>query len=220
MIKIHKEGRGIVILTVTIVLGINFLTGLFLSILLLYIISIASIAVLVLIIRFFRVPNRQLVKNDTLIVAPADGKVVAIEKTFVDEFLNEERIQISIFMSIHNVHINYYPMDGSVVYYKYHPGRYLLASHPKSSSLNERSSIGIKNDKTTILIRQIAGYVARRVKCYAEKDKTVRQGEELGFIKFGSRVDVFVPADAKILVKLDEPTFGGITPLVSLNKDF
>jgi len=216
MIKIHKEGRTIVILTVIIVLGINFLTGLFLSILLLYIISIASIAVLVLILRFFRVPYRQFVKNDTLIVAPADGKVVAIEKTFVEEYLNEERIQISIFMSIHNVHINYFPMDGSVVYYKYHPGKYLLARHPKSSSLNERSSVGIINDKATILIRQIAGYVARRVKCYAELDKNVRQGEELGFIKFGSRVDVFVPSDAKILVKLDETTFGGITPLVSL----
>ena len=215
MIRIHKEGRTIVFLATIILLGINILAALFLNIIIFYTISFGSFVIMVLILRFFRIPVRRFVKDDSLIIAPADGKVVAIERTFLDEFLQEERIQVSIFMSVHNVHANYYPINGKVVYYKYHPGKYLLARHPKSSTLNERSSVGIANEKTTILVRQIAGYVARRVKCYAVQGKVASQGEELGFIKFGSRVDLFLPTDAKILVKLDEKTMGGVTPIAA-----
>jgi len=217
MIRIHKEGRTIVFLATIILLGINILAALFLNIIIFYTISFGSFVIMVLILRFFRIPVRRFVKDDSLIIAPADGKVVAIERTFLDEFLKEERIQVSIFMSVHNVHANYYPINGKVVYYKYHPGKYLLARHPKSSTLNERSSVGIANEKTTILVRQIAGYVARRVKCYAVQGKVASQGEELGFIKFGSRVDLFLPTDAKILVKLDEMTMGGVTPIAAYN---
>lgn len=215
MIRIHKEGRTIVFLAIIILLGINILAALFLNIIIFYTISFGSFVIMVLILRFFRIPVRRFVKDNSLIIAPADGKVVAIERTFLDEFLQEERMQVSIFMSVHNVHANYYPINGKVVYYKYHPGKYLLARHPKSSTLNERSSVGIANEKTTILVRQIAGYVARRVKCYAVQGKVASQGEELGFIKFGSRVDLFLPTDAKILVKLDEMTMGGVTPIAA-----
>lgn len=215
MIRIHKEGRTIVFLAIIILLGINILAALFLNIIIFYTISFGSFVIMVLILRFFRIPVRRFVKDESLIIAPADGKVVAIERTFLDEFLQEERMQVSIFMSVHNVHANYYPINGKVVYYKYHPGKYLLARHPKSSTLNERSSVGIANEKITILVRQIAGYVARRVKCYAVHGKVASQGEELGFIKFGSRVDLFLPTDAKILVKLDEMTMGGVTPIAA-----
>ena len=135
----------------------------------------------------------------------------------VKEFLEEERIQVSIFMSIHDVHINYYPMAGTVVYNHYHPGKYLVARHPKSSSLNEHHSIAIQNPSLTILVRQIAGFVARRIRCYASEGTKVTQGGELGFIKFGSRVDLFLPVDAEILVSLNESTIGGITPLARIN---
>ncbi|MBN2697521.1 MAG: phosphatidylserine decarboxylase family protein [Bacteroidales bacterium] len=216
MIRIHKEGRTVVAISVLLLAGINILMVLFLDYRIFTILSIASVVLLVLLIRFFRNPDRRFVQDERLIVAPADGRIVAVEKVRVSEFFQEERIQVSIFMSIHDVHVNYYPIEGRIIYQKYHPGKYLVARHPKSSELNEHASVGIKNGDLSILVRQIAGFVARRVKCYAEVGKSVRQGEELGFIKFGSRVDLFIPHDKEILVKLHESVIGGVTPIARI----
>ncbi|MDX1334018.1 MAG: phosphatidylserine decarboxylase, partial [Robiginitalea sp.] len=167
----------------------------------------------VLVLRFFRVPRRRPFLDAGTITAPSDGKVVVVEKVHEDEFLKGPAMQVSIFMSIHDVHINFFPMEGQVAYTRYHPGRYLLARHPKSSELNERASTGIQNASGQILVRQIAGYVARRIKCYAKTGEAAKQGREMGFIKFGSRLDVFLPPDSRILVSPGQRVIGGITPL-------
>lgn len=152
-------------------------------------------------------------------MAPADGKVVVIEEAFEDEYLKEKRKQISIFMSPVNVHVNRSPIRGVVEFFKYHPGKYLVAWHPKSSTENERTTMVLKlDDGMKILVRQIAGAVARRIKWYVKEGSQLDQGAEFGFIKFGSRVDVFVPLDAEILVSLDQVTKGGRTPLARLKK--
>jgi len=143
--------------------------------------------------------------------------VVVIEKVQELEFLKGPAIQVSIFMSIHDVHINFFPVEGRVVYTKYHPGRYLLARHPKSSSLNERASTGIETAWGSILVRQVAGYVARRIRCYALTGEPSRQGSEMGFIKFGSRLDLFLPLDAHIHVKPGQTVTGGLTPVARFN---
>jgi phosphatidylserine decarboxylase len=159
------------------------------------------------------VPRRRPFIDQDSIVAPADGKVVAIEKVHQKEFLGAACMQVSIFMSIHDVHINYFPVSGEIAYIKYHPGRYLVARHPKSSSLNERYSIGIKSPRGPMLVCQIAGYVARRIRCYANPEQKVNQGEEMGFIKFGSRLDLFIPLDVQIRVGIGEKVLGGITTI-------
>lgn len=213
MIKIHREGRIIVAITILLVILLYILSALFLPYQLNYVVSILLLVVLVLVLRFFRVPIRRPFLDEKTITAPADGKVVAIEKVDQEEFINGPCIQVSIFMSIHNVHINYFPVSGTIGYLKYHPGRYLLARHPKSSSLNERYSVGIQTDFGPLLIRQIAGYVARRVRCYAKEKGKARQGNEMGFIKFGSRLDLFLPLDADIKVELYQKVTGSITPV-------
>ena len=167
-------------------------------------------------ISFFRVPKRVMTMDPNLIIAPADGKIVVIEKTFVQEHLEEDRIQLSIFMSPFNVHINRSPIKGEVSYHKYHKGDYLVAYHPKSSELNERNSYAFKNDKVEVLIRQIAGKLARRICYYVPQGSKVDQNEEVGFIRFGSRVDVFIPLDAEILIEKDQQVKGGVTPLAKL----
>jgi len=160
---------------------------------------------------FFRDPNRPLKTDDEAIYSPADGKVVVIEKTFEPEYFKDERWQISIFMSPTNVHINRIPVTGKVIHYKYHPGKYLVAWHPKSSTKNERNTIVIqKSENRILLVRQIAGAVARRIVCQLKPGDDVRQGQELGFIKFGSRVDVFLPLDAEILVRPDQMVKGNV----------
>jgi phosphatidylserine decarboxylase len=179
-------------------------------------IGIFLLALFILTIRFFRVPRRSIAPVEDLILAPADGKVVVIEKVYEDEFLKKECIQVSIFMSIYNVHVNWFPMKGKVKAFKYHPGKYLVARHPKSSELNERTSILMESGSREILVRQIAGFVARRIVCYAGAGKEVSQDEELGFIKFGSRLDLFLPLDAKIMTELGQKTKGGITPIAHL----
>ena len=167
-------------------------------------------------ISFFRIPKRTLTYDENKVIASADGKVVVIEKTFVKEHLNEERIQVSIFMSPLNVHINRSPIKGEVSYHKYHEGEYLVAYHPKSSSLNEHNSYAFKNDRAEIMIKQIAGKLARRIRFYVKKDQKVAQNEEIGFIRFGSRVDMFIPLNAKILVKHGQNVKGGVTPIAEL----
>jgi phosphatidylserine decarboxylase len=168
-------------------------------------------------LQFFRNPKREIRSDPNQILAPADGKVVVIEKTTEGEYLNSERIQISIFMSPLNVHLNRNPVSGIIKYFRYHKGKYLVAWHPKSSTENERTSIVYQlNNGIQILCRQIAGMAARRIKCYLTEDQEVKQGEEFGFIKFGSRVDVFLPLESKILVHLGQKSVGGKTILAEL----
>lgn len=170
-----------------------------------------------LVLQFFRNPKVIPSSDPGKVLAPADGKVVAIEETYEGEFLKEKRRQISIFMSPLNVHINRMPVGGEIQYVKYHPGKYLVAWHPKSSTENERTTLAVKTDKgLSILFRQIAGAMARRIKWYVQEGQTIGQGEEFGFIKFGSRVDVFIPLDAEVSVKIGDRTRAGITTIAIL----
>jgi len=171
---------------------------------------------LVLILQFFRNPVRNIpVLDYNIIYAPADGKVVVIEETEETEFYKDKRIQISIFMSPLNVHVNRYPFSGQVKYYKYHPGQYLVAWHPKSSTENERTTMVLEKGKNSILVRQIAGAVARRIISYAKEGLQGKQGEDFGFIRFGSRVDLFLPLDAKIEVNIDDVVKGNLTKIAT-----
>lgn len=165
-----------------------------------------------LVLQFFRYPSRTLTYDDKYIVAPCDGKVVVIEKTVESEFYKDERMMVSIFMSPINVHANWYPIGGIIRLAKYHVGKYLVAWHPKSSTENERTTIVIEKDtKRTVLCRQIAGALARRIVFYPRQNDIVKQCSELGFIKFGSRMDIYMPAETKILVGLEQKTTGGVT---------
>lgn len=171
-----------------------------------------------LVLWFFRNPDRNIVEsNSTEILAPADGKLVAIENMVEEEYFNREVTKLSIFMSPLNVHVNRVPMNGRVSYQKYHPGKYLVAWHPKSSTLNERNTVVIENKYGEILLRQIAGAVARRIVCYTEIGRDVKQGEDLGFIKFGSRVDVFIPTHLVPKVSIGDKIVGNRTVLARWN---
>jgi phosphatidylserine decarboxylase len=166
---------------------------------------------------FFRLPNRLHSEGETKIVAPADGKVVVIEETTETEYFKDKRLQVSIFMSPLNVHVNRNPISGTVKYMKYHPGKYLVAWHPKSSTENERTTLVIANGRVELLLRQIAGALARRIKYYVKEGDEVKQNEEFGFIQFGSRVDVYFPAGTKIDVKIGDTVKGGVTVLAHLS---
>jgi len=213
----HKEGFKIILIAALIMVSGLLLIDNFISIYWLQkSLMIILLIFFVLILQFFRDPKRNTVLDDQHIIAPADGKVVVIEEVEEKEYFKGKRRQISIFMSPLNVHVTRYPVSGKVVYSKYHPGKYLVAWHPKSSEENERTTIVINNDLVgEILYRQIAGAVARRIVNYAKKDKQVIQGEDAGFIKFGSRIDIFVPLDMKINVSLDQKTRGGETIIAS-----
>lgn len=167
-------------------------------------------------LRFFRFPTRQHLSEDGVVFAPADGTVVVIEKTFEGEFFKDERIQVSIFMSVWNVHINWYPIKGVVDYFRHHHGKFLVAWHPKSSTENERTTVVINDGKTQILLRQIAGFLARRIVCYAKEGENIEQNQQMGFIKFGSRVDLFFPVGTEINVVLNQKTTGGQTVIAKL----
>ena len=168
----------------------------------------------IIIIQFFRSPKRNWVQRDGDIISPADGTVVVIEEVEETEYFNEKRLQVSVFMSPVNVHINRYPISGNLKYYKYHPGLFLVAWHPKSSTENERTTAVVEDNKgRTVLFRQIAGALARRIVFFDKEGKTVEQNEECGFIKFGSRVDLLLPLDVKLNVKLNEKVKGGITTI-------
>jgi phosphatidylserine decarboxylase len=207
----HKEGFKIIIITAFIVgLGILAIDKFVELIWLNKLLSLLVLGFYILILQFFRNPKRNTIINDAHIIAPVDGKVVVIEEVFEKEYFNEKRIQISIFMSPINVHVTRYPIGGEVVFSKYHPGKYLVAWHPKSSEDNERTTVVITN-KTAgeILYRQVAGALARRIVNYAKPQMQVVQGSDAGFIKFGSRVDVFLPLNAVIKVNLNEKVKGG-----------
>lgn len=216
---IHKEGFKIIIIVIICLIVLNsailWLTSLSLSII--AGIILLSLLFLVFILRFFRKPSRKTDHSEGFVYAAADGTIVAIEEVFEPEYFKDKRLLISIFMSVWNVHINWYPITGIIKYSKYHQGKYLLARHPKSSELNERTSIVIADNKgREILFRQIAGTVARRIVCYAIEGLKVKSGEETGFIKFGSRVDIFLPPGTQIKVTRGQKVTGGKTPLASL----
>lgn len=212
---IHREGTATILLTI-LFSGLNL--GLSYAFLpnatwLHYGLWALDIFLLITVLQFFRNPSRPWVRNEKLIIAPADGKVVVIEETEEQEFFHGRRIQVSIFMSPVNVHVNRNPVSGIVKYAKYHPGLYLVAWHPKSSTENERTTLVIENPNGTVLFRQIAGALARRICYYLKEGQEVRQSDEMGFIKFGSRVDLFLPLNTKIRVKLGEHVKGGISTL-------
>ena len=207
----HKEGYKIIIIAVVILLVAVLSADKFIDIEWLRL-SISSVFLIlfVLVLQFFRNPTRNTILNEHQIIAPVDGKVVVIEEVFEPEFFKDKRIQISIFMSPLNVHVTRYPIGGNVIFSKYHPGKYLVAWHPKSSTENERTTIVVEN-KTVgkILYRQIAGAAARRIVNYAKEGETAIQGSDAGFIKFGSRVDIFLPLNTKIDVILSQKVKGG-----------
>lgn len=216
---IHKEGRKIVVLFFLILLVINLLIFLIFSagLYVKWFVAIISLMLFIFIVRFFRKPQREILMEDGTIYAPADGTVLVIEETEEPEYFKDKRIQVSIFMSVWNVHINWFPVSGMIKYFKYHPGKFIVARVPKSSIENERTTVVIEDkEKKPVLVRQIAGIIARRIICYAKEGMEVKQNSEMGFIRFGSRVDVFLPLDAKVNVKLGDKTKGTSTILARL----
>lgn len=204
----HKEGHKIILITFSIIVTIFLLLDYF-SIEYKMYIQLFLIGQLIIILQFFRNPKRITSFGNNHVVSPVDGKVVVIEEVYEPEYFKDKRIQVSIFMSPINVHVTRYPVSGEVLFSKYHPGKYLVAWHPKSSTENERTTIVIKNESSAeILYRQIAGALARRIVNYAKKSSKVNQGEDAGFIKFGSRVDLFLPLNTKINVKLNQKVKG------------
>jgi phosphatidylserine decarboxylase len=208
----HKEGYQIIMLTFVITVAIAILAEYKIDFQLLRIgIQIIVVFMLLLVLQFFRNPKRITPRNKNLLIAPVDGKVVIIEEVYEKEYFKDMRLQISIFMSPLNVHVTRYPMGGKVQFSKYHPGKYLVAWHPKSSELNERTTIVLKNDVFgEIIYRQIAGAVARRIVNYAKEGMEVEQGDDAGFIKFGSRVDLFLPLGTPLSIKLNDIVKGGV----------
>jgi len=216
--RIRKEGH-IVIPISFLVVGLLYWALISLWDNLIYhgLLAAVGIVFLILVVRFFRDPVRECPMKEGVVYAPADGKVVVIEETTESEYLKEKRIQVSIFMSPLNVHVNRSPLEGVVDYFKYHKGKYLVAWHPKSSTDNERTTTVIEaTNGTKILLRQIAGAVARRIFFYPKEGESLKPGETFGFIRFGSRVDVFLPTNAEVLVKIGDKPVGGITELARL----
>jgi len=217
----HKEGYTIIITSMVILVLLIFLTDALLDIeWLRKLIMIILVLFYVLILQFFRNPKRNTIENLHQIIAPADGKIVVIEEVVEKEFFKDKRRQVSIFMSPLNVHVTRYPISGKVVFNKYHSGKYLVAWHPKSSEENERTTIVVENNTVgKILYRQIAGAVARRIVNYAKENEKVVQGTDAGFIKFGSRIDLFLPLDMKVNVSLNDKSVGGETIIAEYNAD-
>lgn len=217
---IHREGRILLFVLLLVLFGLNWAILYFFpqSALVQNSVILASVIFYLLILQFFRNPIFSISKDEKQVLAPADGKVVVIEETEETEYLNGKRKQISIFMSPVNVHVNRMPVGGIISFFRYHPGKYLVAWHPKSSTENERTTVVVKTKNgVEILFRQIAGALARRIKCYVKEGQALDQGEEFGFIKFGSRVDIFLPLDAKVTCKIGDITKGGRTVIAELN---
>jgi phosphatidylserine decarboxylase len=216
---IHKEGRTLLFVLLIAFFALNWAVMRYMpeSLAIQNIVIAGSIIFYLIILQFFRNPLFDITTSDKQVLAPADGKVVVIEETEETEYLKSKRRQISIFMSPVNVHVNRMPVAGTISYYRYHAGKYLVAWHPKSSTENERTTVVAKmKNGTEVLFRQIAGALARRIKCYVKEGQPLTQGEEFGFIKFGSRVDVYLPLDAKITVNIGDVTKGGRTVIAEL----
>ena len=213
----HKEGHKIILIALSLCILLSLIADYFVeNSFIKGGIVISLIILLLLILQFFRNPKRLFTLNENHVLSPVDGKVVVIEEVFEKEYYNEKRIQVSVFMSPINVHVTRYPVGGKVVYSKYHPGKFLVAWHPKSSEENERTTVVVKSKQFgDVLHRQIAGAMAKRIVNYAEEGQVVNQAHDSGFIKFGSRVDVFLPLDATINVSLNQKVKGGVTILAS-----
>ena len=208
--KLHKESKGTLIVAILFIAFIGTISIYYLQLWSL-VILIPLLVMLGLIFWFFRVPTRAILDHTENVIAPVDGKVVMIKEVVEDEFIKDRCIQVSIFMSPLNVHICRYPVSGDVIYKKYHPGKYLVAWHEKSSTENERTTVAVKSlTNHNVVFRQIAGYVARRIVFYCNVQDEAKAGHEFGFIKFGSRMDVFLPLDTEILCKIGDKTKGGI----------
>ncbi len=216
--KLHKESKGTIIVASIIFAVVAFLSVHFLQNWSLLII-IPLLIIYGLIFWFFRVPNRDIQDHRENVIAPVDGKVVMIKEVDEDEFLKEKAIQVSIFMSPLNVHICRFPVSGKVIYKKYHPGKYLVAWHEKSSTENERTTVAVESlTNHKVVFRQIAGYVARRIVFYCKEGDQAKAGHEFGFIKFGSRMDVFLPLDTEIICKIGDKTKGGIDVIAKMKE--
>jgi phosphatidylserine decarboxylase len=219
--RIHKEGRFVIVIAFLCWLAANIMVGLTGEIFFRWFIFLITTPLLVIILRFFRHPKRHVDPKPHSLMAPADGKVVVIEETDETEYFNDRRLQISVFMSIYNVHVNWIPVPGIIKYFQHHDGRFMAAYLPKSSSDNERSTTVIQmEDGTEILVRQIAGAVAKRIATYTKVGEVVSQQDELGFIRFGSRVDVFLPAGTEVKVELCQEVTGSQTVLAELAAKF
>ena len=214
--KIHKEGYNI-LMGSALFLGVVNLLVFWLFPTFLFAIGILSLILFLLVLQFFRNPRREiLIADENIVYAPADGKIVVIEETQESEYFGDKRLQVSIFMSPANVHVNRNPISGTVNYFKYHPGKYLVAWHPKSSTENERTTVVIDNGNEEILLRQIAGFLAKRIVNYVDVGEKVEQGKDMGFIKFGSRVDLFLPLGAKLEVSIGQKVKGNKTILARI----
>ena len=216
---IHREGYKSIAIGTLIFGAINFIYFYFLSAALPwlgFVIFFATLGLLLFLISFFRIPNRTLTISDNQIIAPADGTVVVIEETIDPEYFKDKRLQVSIFMSPANVHVNRNPISGNVVYNQYHKGKFLVAWHPKSSTDNERHSVVLRKGEIEILVKQIAGALAKRIVNYLQVGQKVSQTQEFGFIKFGSRVDLLLPVGTKLNVELNEVVKGGVTVIGTL----
>lgn len=217
----HKEGIPSLIITILFAVILNSVLYIFLNEygIIRIVGYVISGLLLITILQFFRSPKRNFIAKEGEIISPADGTVVVIEEVEETEYFNEKRLQVSVFMSPVNVHINRYPISGLLKYYKYHPGLYLVAWHPKSSTENERTTIVVEDEKgRSVLFRQIAGAMARRIVFFGKEGEIVNQTDECGFIKFGSRVDLLLPIDVDLNVKIDEKVKGGITTIAKFNK--
>lgn len=217
--KIHSEGTNILVILAAMLVIINVLGWMFISPIAIPIVFTSiSVILFLLVLNFFRSPRRHFKGNrDRVVVSSVDGTVVALERTFESEYLNREVIQLSVFMTIFNVHANWFPVDGTVELVRHHAGRFLSAYLPKSSTENERSTVVIRaTNGQEILVRQIAGAIARRIVTYAEPGGAADIEDHMGFIKFGSRVDIFLPLDAEIYVKIGDKTIGGVTEIARL----
>ncbi|MBX5439776.1 MAG: phosphatidylserine decarboxylase family protein [Thermoflavifilum sp.] len=215
---IHREGYRTIALSAIVLIVLDALIYYFLhqhfpSVWGLWL--VLSIVLFLFIVAFFRVPHRRKVIDENAILSAADGHVVAIEEVEETEYFQDRRVQVSVFMSPLNVHLNCYPISGEIIYSSYHPGKYLVAWHPKSSTLNERHTVVIRSSHGDVMVKQIAGAMARRIVNYAQNGKQVIQGEELGFIKFGSRVDLLLPPGVQIKVRLQQPVKAGISRIAS-----
>ncbi|MGP1514548.1 MAG: phosphatidylserine decarboxylase family protein [Bacteroidales bacterium] len=214
---IHKEGYKILFITTIFFVILTCVILTFADGWIKWLLETMILAVSFLIVRFFRMPNREIFTSDSKIVASADGTIVVVEQVFENEYLKCDCLQISTFMSPNNIHVNRYPISGRVVYTKYYDGKKLYARNPKSSLLNERTSICIeREDGKKVLIRQIAGALARRIACYAKEGEIVQQGSELGFIKFGSRVDLLIPLNSEVHVEIEDKVRGGQSIIATL----
>lgn len=216
--RIHREGHRILINLIIVLTALLAVSGYFsgISSTLFLVQFLVSLLVFGLVLQFFRNPVRTTPLNENHVIAPADGVIVTIEEIDEPEYFNDRRLMVSVFMSPLNVHVNRYAISGEVTYYRYHPGKYLVASHPKSSTENERSTVVVRSGTQSVMLRQIAGYIARRIVTYCKAGDSAKQGAEFGFIKFGSRVDIILPLHTKVNISLGEKVRGGVSVIGQL----